>query len=121
MFAQLWRNGSTQDEPEIWIKENNVSAFVTELASAVDPAMTFEDVFFLLVEDEYFPKPLELPFGAYVAQCRKVGFLNRALRSTVPWVRFEAENSPYLPDAALPAEPEVPQAKGWLARLFSRR
>lgn len=94
-FAQLWRNGSRSDPPEVWIIEGSLEGLVQQIADSVEPPRTFDEVFFLLAERDPLPHDLRDVFAAYVAQSTDLEFLRRAARSSEKWVAYEAERNPY--------------------------
>lgn len=124
LFAQLWRNGSDSDEPEIWIIEQDLESLYVRIALSFEPPLDFDEVFFTLAEQDPPEDPLQMLFAAFISQSSDPRFVQRAAQSPEQWVRFEAQHNPYYEptQTALTqaAPPEQRKNRGRWSRLFGQ-
>lgn len=127
LFAQLWQNGSSSDNPETWIIEQDLESFYVRIAMSFEPMRDFDEVFFTLAEQGPPEGRLQMLFAAFISQSSDPRFVQRAARSPEQWVRLEAQHNPYYeptqPEPAHPgqdAQPEQRKSSGWWSRLFGR-
>jgi len=96
LYAQLEIKGrSLADPPEAVIVETDLESLVLRIVDVVRPPMSFDQVFFILVETDPLPPDLLSIAAAYIAQSRDVDFLRRAAQSSEPWVVYEAKYNPH--------------------------
>ena len=124
LFAQLWRNGSNSDEPEIWIIEQDLESLYVRIALSFEPPKDFDEVFFTLAEQDPPEGRLRTMFAAFISQSSDPRFVQRAAQSPEQWVRFEAQHNPHYeptqPELIQDASPGQRRGRGWWSRLFGR-
>lgn len=120
LFAQLWKNASTQDAPEHWINEHETAmSFLTRIATATREEYSPFTVLLMLATDEVDGRA-QLLLSTVIAQSAQPDFLAEAAQSSTEWVQYEATENPYYVAAARTDEPRRRGFFSWIRTRSAR-